>query len=75
MDVHTERGRDKCWSAPVRWEVLRRHSAAQRRRPDKRADRRVVVIVVATKSSPLHQELMQIRGEKKLHKMWDRMGP
>ena len=43
--------------------------------PDKRQDRHVVVIVVAAESTPLHEELMRIRGEKKLRQFWDRLDP
>lgn len=32
--------------------------------PRKRDDRRIVVIVVVEESTPLHQELMRVRGDK-----------
>jgi hypothetical protein len=34
--------------------------------PDRREDRRIVVIVVAEESTPLHEELVRIRREKKM---------
>lgn len=42
--------------------------------PDDRDDRMVVVIVAVTDSNPLHQQLLQVRGEKALRKAWKEWG-
>lgn len=40
--------------------------------PDRREDRKVVVIVAVEESNPLHHELMRIRGEKAIRKMFEK---